>query len=136
VGYVGGERQITNVAAGTRLTDAVNVGQLTSHLADTLASAKAYTDSRLAALDFDLGEFRRDADAGTAAALAVAGLPQAFTPGAGMIAGGIGVWRDEAAISLGLSKAFTDGHTIVKGSATMTTRSNTFGASVAVGYQF
>jgi autotransporter adhesin len=136
VGYVGGERQITNVAAGARATDAVNLGQMNSGLADTLTAANAYTDSRLAGMNFDLGQLRRDADAGTAAAMAVAGLPQAFTPGAGMIAGGIGVWRDETAVALGLSKAFRDGHTVVKGGATMTTRSNTFGANIAIGYQF
>lgn len=136
VGYGGGERQITNVAAGTRATDAVNVGQLNAGLSNTLTQANNYTDSRPADIRFDLGKLRRDADGGIAAAMAVAGLPQAFTPGAGMIAGGIGVWRNESAFALGLSKAFNDGHTVVKGGATMTTRSNMFGANIAVGYQF
>jgi autotransporter adhesin len=131
-----GTRVISGVAAGLRATDAVNLAQMTSGLADTLTAANAYTDSRLAGIDFDLDDLRRDADAGTAAAMAIAGLPQAFTPGAGMIAGGIGVWRDEAALAVGLSKAFRDGHTVVKTGATMTTRSNTFGANVAIGYQF
>jgi len=136
VGSVGGERQITNVAAGTRTTDAVNVGQLNQGLADTLKQANTYTDSRLNALNYDLGKARRSADAGTASALAAAGLPQAFTPGAGMIAGAMGVWRDETAFAIGLSKAFNDGHTVVKGGGTFTSRSSTFGANVGIGYQF
>jgi autotransporter adhesin len=136
VGAAGAERQVTNVAAGTEDTDAVNLGQLDSGLADTLHQANAYTDSRLNALDYDINQARRDADAGTASALAAAALPQAFTPGKGMIAGGIGVWRGETAVALGLSKAFNDGHTVVKGGATFTNRSSTFGANMGVGYQF
>jgi autotransporter adhesin len=136
VGAAGAERQITNVAAGTEDTDAVNVGQLHQGLADTLAQANSYTDSRLNALDFDIEKTRRDADAGTASALAAAGLPQAFTPGKGMIAGALGVWRGQTAFAFGLSKAFNDGHTVVKGGATYTDRSSTFGANVGVGYQF
>ncbi len=132
VGAAGSERQIANVAAGTRATDAVNLGQLNSGL----AGANAYTDSRFSALDYDLRRARRDASAGTASAMAAAGLPQAFTPGAGMIAGGMGVYRDQTAFAIGASKIFNDGHTIVKGGATYTDRSSTFGANVGIGYQF
>ena len=135
VGAPGAERQITNVAAGTRTTDAVNLGQLTSGLAGTLASANAYTDGRINALNYDLSRARRDAASGTAAAMAMASLPQAFTPGAGMIAGGISAYRDQTAFAFGASKAFNDGHTIVKASGTVDTR-GTAGAAVGVGYQF
>src|SRR5690606_10067546 len=59
VGSAGNERQITNVAAGTEATDAVNKGQLDSGVADakaytdttatqTLTSANAYTDNKFA----------------------------------------------------------------------------------------
>ena len=53
-----------------------------------------------------------------------------------MIAGALGVWRGETAFAFGLSKAFNDGRTVVKGGATFTNRSSTFGANVGVGYQF
>ena len=69
-----------DVAAGTAPTDAVNVQQLNDGLASTLASANAYTDRRVSALEFDLASARREANAGTAGALAAAGLPQAFEP--------------------------------------------------------
>jgi len=136
VGSGGAERQITNVAAGTKPTDAVNLGQLNQGLAGTLTQANTYTDSRIAALTYDINKVRRDGEAGTASALAVAGLPQAFTPGAGMIAGGFGVYRDETAFAIGASKIFNDGHTVVKGGASFTSRSGTVGANLGIGYQF
>ncbi len=136
VGAAGAERQITNVAAGVQATDAVNVAQLNNGLAGTLSAANRYTDSRLNALQFDLTDARRDADAGTASAMAVAGLPQAFTPGGGMIAGAFGVYRQETAFALGASKVFTDGQTVIKGGMTVSTRSGTFGGNVGIGYQF
>lgn len=136
VGTVGAERQITNVAAGVLSTDAVNVGQLNNGLAGALSAANRYTDSRLEALHFDLASARRDADAGTASAMAVAGLPQAFSPGGGTIAGSFGVYRNETAFALGASKVFTDGQTVVKGGMTVSTRSGTFGGNVGIGYQF
>jgi autotransporter adhesin len=136
VGAPGAERQITNVAAGTRDTDAVNVSQLNQGMASTLTQANNYTDSRIAAINYDLSRFRKDADSGTASAMAVAGLPQAFEPGKGMIAGAFGVYRDETSFAFGASKIFNDGHTIVKGGATFTTRSAQVGANVGIGYQF
>jgi autotransporter adhesin len=45
VGSADNQRQITNVAAGTQATDAVNVQQMQAGDTATLASAKTYTDS-------------------------------------------------------------------------------------------
>lgn len=41
------KRQITNVAAGTEETDAVNVRQLNESVSDTLSSANAYSDNKI-----------------------------------------------------------------------------------------
>uniref|UniRef100_UPI000AB5BD44 YadA family autotransporter adhesin n=1 Tax=Snodgrassella sp. CFCC 13594 TaxID=1775559 RepID=UPI000AB5BD44 len=49
VGNSTNQRQITNLAAGTEDTDAVNVAQLTQSAADTLNSANTYTDSQISA---------------------------------------------------------------------------------------
>ncbi|WP_343529030.1 YadA-like family protein, partial [Sphingomonas sp.] len=136
VGGVGTERQITNVAAGTRATDAVNVGQLNTGLASTLLQANNYTDGRVNALAFDLGRVRRDANTGTAIAMASAGLPQAYEAGKGMIAGALGVYQDQTALAVGFSKAFVDGHTVVKGSASFSTQAGLVGGNVGIGYQF
>ncbi|MDP5747940.1 hypothetical protein P3831_10795, partial [Pseudomonas aeruginosa] len=49
VGSAGAERQITNVANGSTRTDASNVGQMQDGDAATLAAAKGYTDTKVAA---------------------------------------------------------------------------------------
>lgn len=88
VGSAGNERQITNVAAGTQATDAVNLSQLQSVLATANAytdtavatggtAANAYTDNREAAIRDDmatadaqtLASANSYADAGDAATL-------------------------------------------------------------------
>lgn len=46
VGAAGAERRVTNVAAGTGDTDAVNVSQLKDSAATTLAAANTYTDQQ------------------------------------------------------------------------------------------
>ena len=134
VGSAGAERQITNVAAATRVTDAVNLGQLQQGLASTLSSANAYTDLRIAELSFDLDKVRRDAAAGTSAAMALAAMPQAFGAGNTMIAGGFGVYRDQSAFAFSASRAF-DNHTVVKMGGTIDSR-GTVGAAAGVGYPF
>lgn len=52
VGAVGAEKQITNVAAATQGTDAVNLNQMNAGDTATLSAANAYTDSKFAGLDF------------------------------------------------------------------------------------
>jgi autotransporter adhesin len=126
---------LQNVAAGVAPTDAVNVKQLSDGLASTLASANAYTDTRLAGLEFDLSEVRRDANAGTAGALAAAGLPQAFEPGRGMLAFGAGTYQGQSAFALGLSRVMDDGRTVIKAGATYDTQKRV-GANAGVGFQF
>ncbi|PTW43389.1 trimeric autotransporter adhesin [Sphingomonas faeni] len=126
---------LRNVAAGTLATDAVNVGQLGSGLASTLAAANEYTDVRINAVNFDLQTYKRDANAGTAGALASAALPQAFEPGKSLVAGGVGTYRGQAAFAVGVSRIFDDGHTILKAGVNRDTRGNS-GANAGIGYQF
>ncbi|MEZ1581538.1 YadA-like family protein, partial [Pseudomonas aeruginosa] len=54
VGSAGGERQITNVRAGTAATDAVNLSQMQAADLQTLNSANHYTDSREVAIRQDM----------------------------------------------------------------------------------
>ena len=130
-----GPVSIHNVAAGISPTDAVNVAQLTSGLGNAVAQANSYTDQRLASLNFDLRQARRDADAGTAGALAAAGLPQAYEAGKGMISMAAGAYGSQTAVALGASKAMNDGHTVVKLFASYDT-SHRAGGTAGVGYQF
>jgi autotransporter adhesin len=126
---------VHNVADGVAPTDAVNVRQLNNGLASTLASANAYTDSKLAAVNYDLSRVQRDASAGTAGALAAAGMPQAFEPGRGMLAFGGGTYRGQSAFAIGLSRVMDDGMTVVKAGVTYDTQEHA-GANVGVGFQF
>jgi trimeric autotransporter adhesin len=125
VGAAGSERQITNVAAGTQGTDAVNLNQLNQSSSGMLKSANDYTDSKTEGT-------RRDAYAGTASALAVAGLPQAVLPGHGMVAIGGGTYGGQSAIALGVSQLSDNGVWAYKVTGTTSTRGN-FGVSLGAG---
>ena len=124
-----------NVAAGLSPTDAVNVAQLNSGINSAVTQANAYTDQRIMAISYDLKKVRRDSYAGTAGALAAAGLPQAYEAGKGMVAMAGGTYQGQSAFALGLSKAMNDGHTVVKLSGTYDTQGRAGGAA-GVGYQF
>jgi autotransporter adhesin len=135
VGSATANRQITNVAAGVSPTDAVNVGQFASGLNQTLVQANTYTDTRLNQLGFDLQEVRRDANGGTAAAMALATIPQAYGPGMGMVGGGVSTWGGQQSFALGVSKANADGTFIVKAGATINSRGDGGGA-IGAGFAF
>jgi autotransporter adhesin len=135
VGSATATRQITNVAAGTSATDAVNVGQLASGLNQTLNQANSYTDARLAQVGFDLSTLRKDANGGTAAAMALATIPQAYGPGMGMVGGGISTWGGEQAFAIGVSKASPSGQVVLKAGASINTRGQG-GGSAGVGFAF
>ena len=128
-----------NVAAGTLANDAVNVGQLQSGLASAMADAHSYTDSRFDELSFDLStdvrQVRRNAFSGTAAAMAVAGIPQTMEPGQSMVGGGIGYYRGQTAFALGASTTFNDGRGVVKAGATLDTHGKG-GFSAGAGFGF
>ena len=131
----GAAATVSNVGAGVAATDAANVGQLNAGLSGALGSANAYTDGRIAALNFDVGRVRRQAFAGSSAAMAAAGLPQAYEAGRGMIAIGGGTYGGQSAVALGVSKAFDDGRTVMKLGGSYDSQGR-LGASGGVGYQF
>jgi autotransporter adhesin len=119
VGSATAQRRITNVADGTAASDAATFGQLQSAFG-TLA----------AGLDI----VSRRADSGTAAAMAIAGLPQAFAPGKGLIGVAIGTWRGEAAYAVGASKVFGD-NVVFKAGASFDSHGSG-GVNAGVGWQF
>jgi autotransporter adhesin len=107
VGSVGSERQITNVAAGTQANDAVNLSQMQGAVAGGVATANAYTDARF-------NEAKRDSYAGTAAAIPIAGLPQATLPGRGMMAVAGSTYHGQFAMAMGVSALSESGRIAVK----------------------
>jgi autotransporter adhesin len=124
VGSATNQRRITNVAPGTAPGDAATFGQLQDALGGF--------DAQLAQTSRQL---TRRADSGAAAAMAAAGLPQAFTPGKGLIGIAVGSWRSETAFALGASKAFDDGRTVFKAGATFDSRGSG-GLNAGLGWQF
>lgn len=124
VGTAGAERQISNVAPGTQMNDAVNLNQLNSGL------ERATTQLRN-----ELIGVSKDANAGSATAIAMANMPQAFTPGKSMIAAGVGSYGGQTAISIGVSKLFDKGRWVVKFSGSADTRGSA-GVGGGVGFQW
>ncbi|WP_321891721.1 YadA family autotransporter adhesin [Burkholderia cenocepacia] len=129
------QRQITNVAPGTQGTDAVNLNQLNSGMSNALNQANSYTNSRVQSLQNSIDSARKDADGGTAAAMAVAGLPQPTRPGMNMVALAGSVYRGESGQALGLSRISENGSWVYKGAVTSNTRGS-YGVVVGGGYQW
>jgi hypothetical protein len=91
VGFAGGERQITNVAAGTMPTDAVNVSQLQGQLQGISSGVNAHINA-----------VGNTAYAGAADAMALS-YPVWFTkPGDTSLTGGYGYYRGQNAVGGGI----------------------------------
>ena len=130
-GLNNGGNKITNVAEGTAGTDAVNVSQLNK----AIGAIAGPNTANFTALNNKVNEVAADAKAGTAAAMAVAGLPQAYLPGKSMMAVGGSVYRGESGYAIGYSTISDGGNWIIKGTATGNSRGH-YGATAAVGYQW
>jgi len=98
VGSSAATRRVVYVSAGIAPTDAVNVGQLQSGMAQTLASANQYTDGRIAALGFDLDTVREDSRRGIAAVAALGYAPMPSEPGRTSYSVNGAFFRDHQAI--------------------------------------
>jgi len=135
VGSPGSERQITNVAAGTADTDAANVGQVNSGVQQAENWAASYTDQKLGALSSQIQQIGNRANAGVAAAMAMAGLPQAYEPGKSMAAVAAGTFRSESSIAVGVSTISEGGRWVYKLTGSVDTRGDG-GMSVGAGMQW
>jgi autotransporter adhesin len=130
-----GTTVVRNVATGKAPNDAVNVQQLQDGMSQTLGKANSYTDSRFQQVKEDAWQSRREARGGTAAAMAMAGMPQAYLPGANMLSAGVGSFQGEAAMAVGLSGVTDNGRYVYKAQASGNTRGE-FGFSVGAGIQW
>ena len=121
------DKRITNVAAGIDGTDAVNVNQLQT----------VHNDLRneIGGVRRDLHKVDRKLRAGVAAAMATAGLPQAYLPGKSMVGVAGGTWNGESGVALGVSKITDNGKWIFKVSGNASTRGD-YGGTVGAGYQW
>ncbi|WP_322063424.1 YadA family autotransporter adhesin, partial [Paraburkholderia sp. J63] len=131
VGTEGSERQITNVAAGTQGTDAVNVNQLTA----ATVQSQGYMDQRIAGVQNQVSDVRRDAFGAAAAAMAVAGLPQPTAPGKTMVAAGTSRIGGQQGMALGVSYVSENNRWVGKLSVSSSAQGST-GTTVGAGYQW
>nr|WP_230947213.1 YadA-like family protein [Burkholderia cepacia] len=135
VGAKGSERQVTNVAAGTAPTDAVNVQQLNDNLSTATSQAKGYTDQRIGQVYNSFNDLKKDMYGGVASAMAVAGLPQPTGAGRSMVSAATSNYHGQQGFAAGYSYVTESNRWVVKASVTGNTRSD-FGAVVGAGYQF
>ena len=119
-----GPTTITNVADGKRPSEAVNLGQLSTGLEHVTTQLRN-----------ELNGVSKDANAGTAAAIAMANMPQAFTPGKSMIAAGAGYYEGQTALSIGVSKLSDNGRWVIKFSGSADTRGKV-GVGAGAGFQW
>ncbi|MBH1649194.1 YadA-like family protein [Stenotrophomonas maltophilia] len=125
-----GPTTVRNVAAGTAGTDAVNVDQLKSGMAQTLDWSKAYTDERMGGFERDLRKTDTRASAGIASAMATAALPQPSEAGRSMASVAAGSYNGESGVAIGISGVSEGGRWIYKFSGSTNSRGE---AGVAVG---
>ncbi|WGY72941.1 YadA-like family protein [Burkholderia cepacia] len=135
VGAKGSERQVTNVAAGTAPTDAVNVQQLNDNLSAASTQAKGYTDQRIGQVYNSFNDLKKDMYGGVASAMAVAGLPQPTGAGRSMVSAATSNYHGQQGFAAGYSYVTESNRWVVKASVTGNARSD-FGAVVGAGYQF
>ncbi|THA09154.1 YadA-like family protein [Rodentibacter pneumotropicus] len=116
----GSPTKVTNVAAGTASTDAVNVGQLKGTVGN---------------INNRMNKMNKDLRGGIAGANAAAGLPQVYIPGKSMVAASAGTFKGQSAVAVGYSRASDNGKLILKLQGNANTRGD-LGGSVGVGYQW
>ncbi|MBR0573511.1 MULTISPECIES: YadA C-terminal domain-containing protein [Pasteurellaceae] len=104
-------------------TDAINGSQLHS------------TNAEVAKISQKLGDLKGTMSAGIAGAYAAAALAQPHDPGASSVGVGVGNFRGESALSIGVSTISDNGRWILKGLVTHDTQSHT-GAAASVNYQW
>ena len=127
----GGTTRISNVSAGVNNNDAVNYAQLKQSVQET----KQYTDQRMVEMDNKLSKTESKLSGGIASAMAMTGLPQAYTPGASMTCIGGGTYNGESAVALGVSMVSANGRWVYKLQGS-TNSQGEYSAAVGAGIQW
>ncbi|HDQ9810219.1 TPA: YadA family autotransporter adhesin [Pseudomonas aeruginosa] len=128
VGSTGSERTISNVAPGTHQTDAVNLSQMNEAI--TNIQSEVLQGHRK--LNKYISKVDKNSRAGIAGVTALTSIPQVISPGQAAIGVGVGNYRGESAIGIGLSKATDSGNLIFKGGFSIDTQSrSSLGAGIS-----
>lgn len=127
VGAPGSERTVSNVAPGVNGTDAANVNQL--------GAVAMQSTQQFNSLREGMSSLRNDMYGATAAAMAVAGLPQPTGPGKSMLSVAGSTFQGQQGMAVGLSTVTENGKWVIKGAMATNTR-NEVGAVLSAGYQW
>ena len=123
--------KITNVAAGTAPTDAVNVSQLNARLGATGQAA----EEKLKQLENKLDQNQDRANAGIAGAIAQGTIPQVTRPSAFGLGVGTGYYGGQSALAVGASAMTDGGNWIFKGNVSVNSKGRA-GAGAGVLFQW
>jgi autotransporter adhesin len=134
VGSAGNARQITNVAAGTADTDAVNVGQMNSSVAQGVQQANNYTDQRINATNQAISDVAKNAYAGIAAAMAMPNMTPSG-PGKTIVAAGGATYKGGSAAAVGATYRSRNNNWLVHAAMSVTSTGDA-GVRAHVGYEF
>ncbi|ENY3191612.1 trimeric autotransporter adhesin SadA [Salmonella enterica] len=106
----GGTTRIGNVSAAVNDTDAVNYAQLKR----SVEEANTYTDQKMGEMNSKIKGVENKMSGGIASAMAMAGLPQAYAPGANMTSIAGGTFNGESAVAIGVSMVSESGGWVYK----------------------
>ncbi|WP_232243393.1 YadA-like family protein [Paraburkholderia sp. SOS3] len=139
-----GGKKITNVAAGTETTDAVNVGQLNDAVADAHnytdsrvgdlpdgMTAKDYTDQSMKSMQSQVNSVAKNAYGGIAAATALTMIPDVDQGKTIAVGVGTGNYKGYQAVALGASARITQNLKVKIGAGMAPGNGTTIGAGAS-----
>ena len=116
--------------------EAINGSQLYNAINNMSGNVLSAIDNRVNALGNRIEQISDESKDGTATAMAVAGLTQAYLPGKNMISMAGSVYQGYTGYAIGLSSISDNGNWIVKGTVSGSTRKGRIGATAGFGYQW
>ncbi|EDV2765190.1 autotransporter adhesin SadA [Salmonella enterica subsp. enterica] len=127
----GGTTRIGNVSAAVNDTDAVNYAQLKR----SVEEANTYTDQKMGEMNSKIKGVENKMSGGIASAMAMAGLPQAYAPGANMTSIAGGTFNGESAVAIGVSMVSESGGWVYKLQGTSNSQGD-YSAAIGAGLQW
>ncbi|WP_224475744.1 YadA-like family protein [Salmonella enterica] len=127
----GGTTRIGNVSAAVNDTDAANYAQLKR----SVEEANTYTDQKMGEMNSKIKGVENKMSGGIASAMAMAGLPQAYAPGANMTSIAGGTFNGESAVAIGVSMVSESGGWVYKLQGTSNSQGD-YSAAIGAGFQW
>ncbi|EBW1449863.1 hypothetical protein DUU66_12795 [Salmonella enterica subsp. enterica serovar Stanley] len=127
----GGTTRIGNVSAAVNDTDAVNYAQLKR----SVEEANTYTDQKMGEMNSKIKGVENKMSGGIASAMAMAGLPQAYAPGANMTSIAGGTFNGESAVAIGVSMVSESGGWVYKLQGTSNSQGD-YSTAIGAGFQW